>query len=272
MYKHNTVLEIARGVKAFLRLEAGLTRGAGSTGSRAHPAEDLLGLPGNGVAGQPKSVKAAIRKLQRELKTAAEAAEESAKSFRALEGEKGLKVHLGCGEDVRTGWVNIDLTPTLPPWIPPKAMFINHDLRRGLPLEAGSCGFIYSSHFFEHLEYEDALRLMHDCYKALSFGGVFRIVLPNLPDWFDAYLRGEKEYFDLLDAVLPELGSKTLIDYINFGVYQFGQHKYIYDEEKLESILQRIGYSSVSPSSYQEGIDLDAPIRRRYSFYMEAVK
>jgi len=234
--------------------------------------KDPLNLPGNGIAGQPKSIKVAIRNLQREVKVAAEAAEESAKSFRALEGEKGLKVNLGCGEDVRTGWVNIDLTSTLPPWTPSDATFVNHDLRRGLPLEAGSCGFVYSSHFFEHLEYEEGLKLMHDCYKALSLGGVFRIVLPNLTDWFDAYLRGEKEYFDLLDAILPELGTKTLIDYINFGVYQFGQHKYIYDEEKLESVLQRIGYSSVSPSSYQEGLDLDVPLRRRYSFYMEAVK
>ncbi len=272
VYRNHTVVEIARGIKAFLRLEAGLARGAGSADTEDHSTVNPLNLlGGKGLATQPEPVKAAVRDLRREIRLA-ETLKESAKRFGTLKGEKGLKLHLGCGEDIRPGWVNIDFTPTPPPWTYPDATFINHDLRRGLPLEEGSCDFIYSSHFFEHLDYEEALQLMYDCHRVLSSGGVFRIVLPNLPDWFDAYLRGEKEYFDLLDAFLPESGTKTLIDYINYGVYQFGQHKYIYDEEKLELILRRIGYNSVSSSSYREGIDLDVPLRRRHSFYTEAVK
>ena len=283
VYRNHIVFEIVRGIKAFLRLKAGLTRGTpGSTDTRDREAKDPVDLLKNGLATQPESVKAAVRNLRREVK-AAEASKESAKSFRTLEGETGLKVHLGCGEDVREGWVNIDLAPILPRRVDPaahaNATFIDHDLRRGLPLEDGSCDFIYSSHFFEHLEYEHGLRLMHDCYRTLRPGGVFRIVLPNLRGFFEAYLRGEKEYFDELDpfiyAYMPsviESGTKTLIDYINFGVYQNGEHKYIYDEEKLDLILEKIGYTSVVPSSYQEGIDLDVSFRQRYSFYMEAVK
>ena len=283
VYRKHTVIEIARGIKAFLRLEAGLTRGAGSADTEDHSTMNPLNLlGGKGLAAQPEPVKAAVRDLQREVKIA-EAAEEAAKSFRALKGEKGLKVHLGCGDDVRPGWVNIDLLPILPresnPIVHPEAAFINYDLRRGLPLEEGSCDFIYSSHFFEHLEYKDALRLMNDCHRVLSSGGVFRIVLPDLKGFIEAYLRGEKEYFDGLEpfisAYLPsvaESGTQTLIDYVNFGAYQSGQHKYIYDEEKLELILRRIGYSSVYPSSYREETDQEIPVRRRYSFYTEAVK
>lgn len=179
--------------------------------------------------------------------------------------------------------MNIDLVPMLPqgrhPVVHPNTTFINHDLRLGLPLESGSCALIYSSHFFEPLEYEHRLKLMHDCYRALRPGGIFRIVLLNIKDWLEAYLRGDKEYFEGLEpfvsAYLPlveDSGTKTLIDYVNFGAYQAGEHKYIYDEEKIELILRRIGYSSVVPSSYREGIDLDTPVRRRYSFYMEAAK
>lgn len=282
VFRNHMVLEIARGIRAFLRLEAGLTRGAVGADTRDRQAKDPIDLLENDLATQPEAVKAAVRNLRREVKIA-EVAEESAKGFRALEGKKGLKVHLGCGEDIRLGWVNVDLVPILPPRIDiaahQDATFINHDLRRGLPLEEGSCDLIYSSHFFEHLEYEHGLRLMHDCYRALRPGGVFRIVLPDLRGFFEAYLRGEKEYLDELDpfvsAYLPavaESETKTLIDYVNFGVYQNGEHKYIYDEEKLELIFSKIGYSSVAPSSYREGIDLDVPVRRRYSFYMEAVK
>lgn len=282
VFRNHTVFEIVRGITAFLRLEAGLSRDAGSVDVRDHSIKNLLGLLEKVVATQPERVKAAVRNLRRETKII-EATQESAKSFQALKGEKGLKVHLGCGDDIRVGWVNIDLVPILPRRIDPSAhanaTFINYDLRLGLPLEDGSCDFVYSSHFFEHLEYEHGLKLMRDCYRMLRPGGVFRIVLPNLRGFFEAYLRGEKEYFDGFDpfvsAHLPsveESGTKTLIDYVNVGTYQSGEHKYIYDEEKLELILRRVGYGSVATSSYREGIDQDVPVRRRYSFYMEAVK
>lgn len=200
--------------------------------------------------------------------------------FRALDNQHNLKLHLGCGDDIRSGWVNIDLrtggqraTP-----LPPDATFINYDLRLGLPLNHERSAFIYSSHFFEHLAYAEGLRLLRDCYRVLRPGGVFRIALPDLCALFAAYLRGDSAYFDLLDAfvvaVLPGLHTeeRTLIDYVNAGIYQQGEHKYIYDPAKLTTILQRLGYREVARSDYREGIDPPSPLRRRYSFYMEAVK
>ena len=200
--------------------------------------------------------------------------------FRALRTKKDLKVHLGCGADIRPGWINIDLGLT--PWsgvnTSPRhgATVIKHDLRRGLPLEADSCDFIYSSHFFEHLEYRYGLKLMRDCYRVLRPGGIFRAALPNFRGGFDAYLRGDYKYVELINIfeVLPDVepGTETLVDHINYGVYQHGEHKCIYDEEKFMLVLRRIGFNSVSTSSYQEGIDPDDPVRQRYSFYIEAVK
>ena len=128
----------------------------------------------------------------------------SIRSLAALRGERGLKVELGCGPNIRLGWVNIDLGARFPSEIDPTVhsdtMVINYDLRRGLPLEEGSCDYIYSSHFFEHLEYQHGLKLMRDCYRALRPGGVFRIVLPNYRGAFEAYLRGDYEYFELIDS------------------------------------------------------------------------
>ena len=202
----------------------------------------------------------------------------SAKYLQTLEGAQGLKIHLGCGPDIRTGWINIDLAPGrrsgVLPDIDPQTMFISYDLRLGLPLHENSCDMIYSSHFFEHLESRQGLQLMHDCYRALRHGGVFRIALPNLAAIFQAYLRRDHEYFDLLDMELPEVppGTKAFIDYVNYGVYQEGQHKFIYDEEKLALTLKHIGFDSVVPSSYREGIDPDTAVRRHHSFYMEAAK
>jgi len=224
---------------------------------------------------QPEPVRASVRNLRDEIRIA-KIIEESAERFRVLAGKKGLKVNLGCGEDIRPGWVNIDLAPGVDPAAHSDAAFISCDLRLGLPLEEASCDYVYSSHFFEHLEYKHGLQLMRDCHRVLRPGGVFRVSLPNLKGIFDAYLRGDEAYFDLIDklALLPEVepGIGTLVDHINYSVYQYGEHKYIYDEDKVILLLQKIGYSSVTLSSYQEGMDPGEEVRRRYSFYVEAVK
>jgi predicted SAM-dependent methyltransferase len=225
-----------------------------------------------------RSLKLAVRNLWNEIKIV-NIANASAICFRSLKGQRALKIHLGCGSDIKAGWINIDLSlghlPKLNNGLSSDTVFINHDLRSGLPLEDGSCKFIYSSHFFEHLEYQDGLKLMRDCYRVLEPRGVFRIVLPDIVALFEAYRRRDESYFELLDNFLEsrvEPETKTQIDYVNFGVYQAGEHKYIYDEEKLMKVLYNVGYTSVARSSYQEGIDLADALRLRYSFYLEAVK
>jgi len=337
VFRSRKNLEIARGIRAFFNLDAGLTRGvvpsveriqsrlmqaqrrveqlrkrlsnkerqleqlrgrlseknrlvvalqtkldASGVGTKDHILRDWFDSlieQGKDPAGddQPEFVRATVRSLRNEIRVA-KIVEESAERFRALAGKKGLKVHLGCGRDIRPGWVNIDLAPKGDPAAHSDATFINYDLRLGLPLEYESCEYIYSSHFFEHLEYQQGLRLMRDCYRALQPGGTFRISLPDMKELFDAYVRGDDpdsygslvEFPDLLPGSEP--GTETLIDHINYGVYQNGEHKYIYDEDTVISVLRETGYRSVDLSSYREGIDPSEPIRRRYSFYVEAVK
>lgn len=229
--------------------------------------------------GQSEDLRVALRNLLNEIK-AVRISRAAAKNFDALKGKKHLKVHVGAGDDIRLGWVNIDLALRIPPHIDPAShpdtVFINYDLRRGLPLDDASCDLIYSSHFFEHLEYAQGLRLMNDCFRALRPGGAFRISLPNFKGLFEAYLKGDALYMDGVNIreVLPavEEGTETLVDHVNYGVYQYGEHKCVYDEEKVILLLKRIGYSVVAASDYREGIDPASPLRRRYSFYVEAVK
>lgn len=180
---------------------------------------------------------------------------------------------------MRAGWVSVDLRARDQAEASPDALFINYDLRWGLPVEEGSCAYIYSSHFFEHLEYRHGVRLMRDCHQALRPGGVFRISLPDFRGLFARYLQGgagqnqPASKINLL-KVLPDLepGTETIVDHINYGVYQRGEYKYIYDQEKIMLLLRRIGYSSVTESEYREGVDPDSGVRRAYSFYVEAVK
>jgi len=224
-------------------------------------------------------MRAALRALLFEIR-AARTARRAAGAFRALRDRQGLKVHIGAGDDIRLGWVNIDLALRIPPQIDPAAhpdtLFINYDLRRGLPLATGSCDYIYSSHFLEHLEFADARALMRDCHRALRPGGTFRAGLPNMKATFRAYLDGDESYFDLVNIreARPDIapGGEMLVDYVNYGVYQGGEHKCIYDEEKAVQLLEEIGFATVAAVDFEEGVDPPSPLRRRYSFYVQAVK
>ena len=227
---------------------------------------------------QPEPVREAVHQLLNEVQIEG-IVRKAARKFAALKGRTNLKLHLGAGPDIRTGWVNIDLALTLPTvdeGKQPDTVFINYDLRRRLPLEDASCAYIYSSHFFEHLEYRHVKQLLRECYRVLKPGGVFRACLPNFKGMFAAYLRGDDEYFSLLNILetLPEVepGTETLVDHVNYGVYQNGEHRWIMDEEKIKLLLRRTGFASVAESSFREEIDRDMEVRRRYSFYVEAFK
>lgn len=320
VFRNRLVLELVRGARLFLSLEAGLTRGGPANpeqrlkaqAQKLHQARSRIERMRNAIAEKdsqlaryrespleqrllaalggdpqeeaaprtlPDSVREAMLNLKREVEIA-RVSEESAGRFRGLEGKRDLKLHLGAGADVRSGWVNIDLFPEpvreMECASTPDTLLIDYDLRRGLPVEEGSCSYIYSSHFFEHLEYRHGLRLLRDCYRALRPGGVFRVSLPAFKNMFDAYVRDEEAYFEPFDIfeILPELepGTEALVDHIDYGVYQFGEHKRLYDEEKVIRLLRKVGYTSVFGSEYEEGIDPSNEIRRRYSFYVEASK
>jgi predicted SAM-dependent methyltransferase len=190
-----------------------------------------------------------------------------------------LRIHLGCGPDIRPEWINIDLNTSLRsallPSVPTGGRFINYDLRRGLPLQANCARIVFSSHFFEHLDYPHGLNLMEDCFRVLESGGTFRIVLPDFKRMSEKYQQGDREFFELIDQLIrPIVDPKTLTmaDYVNYWVYQFGEHKFIYDQEKLDVVLRHIGFSQVRTSQFDPSIDVDTPTRRKYSFFTEAIK
>jgi SAM-dependent methyltransferase len=224
----------------------------------------------------PASVKEAVDHLWTEIKFA-QMARRSERHFQELKGRQDLKVNLGCGHDIKNSWLNIDLSvPAIDGTLCRGTVLMSYDLRLGLPLESHSCSFIYSSHFFEHLEFRHGLKLMTDCHRVLKPGGTFRLALPDYREIFRAYIQGNAEYFSLIDVrwlgPMRDQNTATVVDYVNYAVYQHGQHKFIYDEHKIILLLQALGYSSVNRTNHKEGLDSGEPVRRRYSLFVEAIK
>lgn len=184
-------------------------------------------------------------------------------------------VHLGCGPDLRPGWLNIDYRPGGAGGYDPATGFLNYDLRRGLPpLADDSVEMVFSSHFFEHLRHEEAILLMKDCKRALRPGGVARFQMPNFALAFRSYCANDREYLEtglgykLLDH-MPEY-ARNYADMISHTVYESYTHKYIWDEENLTKALLELGYRDVEVVDHDDAYDHPSPARRAYSFYVMA--
>lgn len=83
---------------------------------------------------------------------------------------KTIKLNLGCGRDIRPGFVNVDIEP-----LPEADM--KHDLNRTpYPFKAGSAEYILMDNVLEHLR--DPIASIMECARILQPGGVLHILVP----------------------------------------------------------------------------------------------
>ncbi|MCL0071994.1 methyltransferase domain-containing protein, partial [Peptococcaceae bacterium] len=91
------------------------------------------------------------------------------------------KVNLGCGNRYAKGWINLDFNSNT-------TDVISHNLLTPLPFNDNEIDAIYCSHVLEHFSREEGKRLIENCYKKLKFGGILRIVVPDLENICREYL------------------------------------------------------------------------------------
>jgi hypothetical protein len=219
-----------------------------------------------------------------------------------------LKVNLGCGKNIKPGWINVDS------WKRADIDLVC-DLSKDFPFQEGTCSFIYSEHFIEHLDWLDGYELLGNCYSALAESGTLRIVFPDFKKLFQAYIEGNESF---LNRYSDGLNTKDLVYYrslledpekiesarkqnpppawhlsrdesdrrnvrrrareykypreiIDWVVHQYGEHKTVYDNTLMKSLLTNLGFSHVHDSSYDNTIDSSAYFTEGCC-YIEATK
>lgn len=185
---------------------------------------------------------------------------------------KVIKLHIGCGMLYKKGWVNIDNNSDRNI----KKLDINYDLRRGIPVYDNSVDYIYNEHFIEHLNYDDGLYFLQECYRVLKPGGVIRIACPDLDQIINSYLDPNwRERIWVTTNNCQEIESRCRM--FSFCVTQIPWgHKYVYNKEELRRRLNDAGFKndktyevSHGKSDYSELCNLDTRID---SMYFEAQK
>jgi predicted SAM-dependent methyltransferase len=195
----------------------------------------------------------------------------------AFSERRDLIVNIGCGFEGKPGWTNVDVVPA-------EGVNCIYDCRTGLPFADGSVRWIFTEHFFEHIDYTDEVPVfLTACYRALSPGGVIRIIVPDAEKYVRAYCA---EGWGDLTAIRPlhadhsdsVFGSRfhTKMEVVNAVFRQYFEHKFAYDFATLEFVLRRYGFDAVQRQSCGQsvanGLAIDKPERASESLYVEASK
>lgn len=182
------------------------------------------------------------------------------------------KLNLGCGENVKPGWLNVDLFKD--------TADLRLDLREPLPFPDGSIAFIYSEHVFEHLSYpqthdsmgwsletpgspSEALQLLRESFRVLVPGGTFSVGVPDAERAVALYDRRRYERWGPSWVDTP-------MHFLNYVFRQGREHKYAYDEDTLGKLLRSVGFVNVVKREFSPA--LDSEHRRNDTLYMEGVK
>jgi predicted SAM-dependent methyltransferase len=177
---------------------------------------------------------------------------------RSLVGQTRLKLHVGCGQNIKPGWVNVDLE-----W----AADLTLDLREPIPLDDGSCEIVYSEHFFEHLEHPtETVPFLREAFRVLAQDGEFSIGIPDA-EWPIRAYAGDPLYdgwFDYVRSVYPALNwLNTRADLVNYSFRNGVEHKYAWDFQTLKRALEETGFTHVFRRDFDPSIDSES---RHYAF------
>lgn len=191
---------------------------------------------------------------------------------RGIAARRHLLVHLGCGNALLQGWINLDCYP------PPQSNnveILTLDLRRGLPFSTGSVVALFSEHFLEHLPFETVRQVMlPEIRRVLEPGGKIRIGVPNGEYFVDQYVAFRAGKRDRLFE--RERSGKTPMTMLNEIAHGFG-HYFVYDFDTFAGLLNATGFMNVrrcapfdTQTDHFKGKDRVDAWRNAMTLYIEA--
>lgn len=115
-----------------------------------------------------------------------------------------MKLNIGCGHDVKQGWVNLDISPI-------EGVDVVHDLSDlPLPFEDNTFDYILCMDVLEHLEYIPVLKDLH---RILKPSGTIKIQVPHFTSRYSFGDPTHRKLFSIMTFEFFVKGNKHLRDY-----------------------------------------------------------
>lgn len=137
-------------------------------------------------------------------------------------------LNLGCGDRFHKDWINLDIEADA-------QEVIGYNLHKGIPFGDNTFDVVYHSHLLEHFTRDSAIVFMQECFRVLKYGGLIRVVVPDLENIVREYLLAleqslaqepgaEANYdwmmLELLDQAVRDCSGGAMIDYLSQSTIQ----------------------------------------------------
>jgi predicted SAM-dependent methyltransferase len=168
------------------------------------------------------------------------------------------KLHLGCGRNLLSGWINTDnhnLSQKHQNFL--RTHTIHLDITEHFELESNSIDYVFSEHVIEHITYRDAVNMLTESYRVLKPGGKIRISTPDLNFLIEMYVKPRTELIDsYIQYSINQYSLPGPYDtfVINNFVRDWG-HEFIYDKKTLTHAVESIGFTNVTWHNISESDD-----------------
>lgn len=171
---------------------------------------------------------------------------------RYLDDHPVRKLHVGCGKNLLSGWLNADLAPR-------REDVLDLDATGRFPFSDGVFDYVFSEHMIEHIPYPSGLSMLSECHRILRPGGRLRISTPDIRFLIDLYSDDKSElqrqYIDwAVDRFIEHAPRNEAIFVINNFVRGWG-HQFIYDEKTLRRAMEAVGLTGIVRCELNESDD-----------------
>jgi predicted SAM-dependent methyltransferase len=171
-----------------------------------------------------------------------------------LESHRVRKLHIGAGHNHLPGWLNTDRDPNS------GAVYL--DAAEPFPFEDATFDYVYSEHLIEHLPYEAGLAMLEECRRVLKPGGRIRIATPDMEQIVGlqyASPSGIEERYArwLTESYFPEAVGDRWAVYATNQVFRGWGHQFLYDQETLGALLEKVGFTAIRPRPFRQSDDVN---------------
>ncbi len=166
------------------------------------------------------------------------------------------KLQLGASNNLLRDWLNTDIA-------------LNHksviylDATRRFPFNDATFDYVVSEHMIEHVPYQGAQTMLHECYRVLRPGGRVRFATPDLRVLLALHNKQKTDeqvrYINwAVERFIPNVQQCREVFVIN-NFFQSWGHCFLYDQEMLQHALESAGFRGIR--FYKPGSSDDPNLR-----------